>query len=69
MICLSFGVPHGLRKNAVNSLLLAGCSIAEVAAITGQTYQIVEHYAAQINRRKLAGGAIVKFDKSRTRKT
>lgn len=61
-------VPHGLRKNAVNSLLLAGCSIPEVAAITGQTYQVVEHYAAQINRRKLAGGAIVKFDDSRRKK-
>lgn len=58
-------VPHGLRKNAVNSLLLAGCSIAETAAITGQTYQVVEHYAAQINRRKLAGAAIVKLDDSR----
>lgn len=61
-------VPHGLRKNAVNSLLLAGCSIAETAAITGQTYSIVEHYAAQINRRKLAGAAIVKLDSARSNK-
>lgn len=60
-------VPHGLRKNAVNSLLLAGCSIPEAAAITGQTYQVVEHYAAQINRRKLAGAAIVKLDQNRKR--
>lgn len=61
-------VPHGLRKNAVNSLLLAGCSIAEVAAITGQTYQIVEHYAAKINRRRLAGAAILKLDQDRSNK-
>lgn len=58
-------VPHGLRKNAVNSLLLAGCTVPEVAAITGQTHQIVEHYAAQINRRKLGEGAIVKLDLAR----
>lgn len=58
-------VPHGLRKNAVNSLLLAGCSVAEVSSITGQTYKVVEYYAAQINRRKLAGAAIVKLDGAR----
>lgn len=58
-------VPHGLRKNAVNTLLEEGCSIAEVASLTGQTYQVVEHYAAKVNTRKLASAAIVKFDRSR----
>lgn len=58
-------VPHGLRKNAVNALLEAGCTIAEVSAITGQTHQVVEHYAAKVNRRKLGKAAIVKFAASR----
>ena len=60
-----FSVPHGLRKNAVNALLEAGCTIAEVSAITGQTHQVVEHYAAQVNRRKLGKSAIVKFERAR----
>ena len=58
-------VPHGLRKNAVNVLLEAGCTIAEVAAITGQTFQVVEHYAAKVNRRKLGSAAIVKLEAHR----
>lgn len=65
---LSLGVktvPHGLRKNAVNSFLEAGCAIAEVAAITGQTFQVVEHYAAKMNRREMGKAAIVKLDAHR----
>lgn len=58
-------VPHGLRKNAVNALLEAGCTIAEVAAITGQTFKIVEHYAARVNNRKLGQAAMLKFENKR----
>ena len=47
--------------------MIAGCSIAEVAAITGQTYQIVEKYAAKINTRQLGKTAIVKLDAHRNR--
>lgn len=36
---------HGLRKSAVVFLLEAGCADAEVAAITGQSREMVEHYA------------------------
>lgn len=62
-------VPHGLRKNAVNALLLSGCTIAETASITGQSYGVVEHYAKQINQRNMAEAAIVKFEnKRKTRK-
>lgn len=61
-------VPHGLRKNAVNALLEAGCTIAEVAAITGQTFQIVEHYAARVNTKQLGQAAMLKFEGKR-RKT
>ena len=55
-------VPHGLRKNAVNSLLEAGCTIAEVGAITGQTFKVIEHYARRSNQRKLSEAAIYKLE-------
>lgn len=53
---------HGLRKSAVVMLLLeAGCTDAEVAAITGQSRQMVEHYSIMVNQRKLARAAILKW--------
>ena len=51
-------VPHGLRKNAVNALLEAGCSSAETAAISGQTLQTIEHYAKRRDRTVLGQAAI-----------
>jgi integrase len=56
-------VPHGLRKNAVNALLEEGCTISEVQAITGQSMEIVAHYAKGVDRDKLADAAILKFDR------
>ena len=41
---------HGLRKSAVVFLLEAGCTDAEVFAITGQSREMVEHYALQVNQ-------------------
>lgn len=58
-------VTHGLRKNAVNALLEAGCSVAETAAITGQTYKLVEHYAKKINQKRMAKAAIYKLENKR----
>lgn len=55
-------VPHGLRKNAVITLLESGCTVAEVASITGQTYQVVEYYARQVDQRRLSDAAILKFE-------
>lgn len=55
-------VPHGLRKNAVIALLECGCSVAETAAISGQTLQVVEHYAKKRNQAKLAGAAILRWE-------
>jgi integrase len=55
-------VPHGLRKNAVNALLEIGCSVAETAAISGQTLQLVEHYAKQRDQQKLAEAAVLKWE-------
>lgn len=63
--CAALGhalVPHGLRKNAVISLLEAGCTIAETAAITGQTYQVVEDYARQVDQARLGKAAILKLE-------
>lgn len=58
-------VPHGLRKNAVMALLEAGCTAAEVAAITGQSLQMIEYYAAQLNARRMGQAAMLKFDARR----
>jgi predicted transcriptional regulator len=55
-------VPHGLRKNAVNTLIEAGCTVGEVSAITGQTLAMVEHYAKQRNNLKLAKRAMGKWE-------
>jgi integrase len=53
--------PHGLRKNAVCALLEAGCTVNETAAVTGQTPQMVEHYAREVNQVKLAEQAMAKW--------
>lgn len=47
--------PHGLRKNATNELFEAGCSTAEVAAITGhRSIKMLEHYSKGRNQVGLA---------------
>lgn len=54
--------PHGLRKNATNELFEAGCSAAEVAAITGhKSLSMLEHYGKARNQPKLAARAIGKW--------
>jgi integrase len=58
-------VPHGLRKNAVNELLHAGCSAAEAAAISGQSLAMVEHYAKARAQGKLASAAVLKWQRHR----
>jgi len=40
----------------------AGCTDAEVAAITGQSRQMIEHYARLVNQTKLARKAISKWE-------
>jgi integrase len=54
-------VPHGLRKNAVNALLEAECSTAEVSSITGQSLAMVEHYAKARNQGRIATAAMLKW--------
>lgn len=58
-------VPHGLRKNAVNALLEAGCTAAEVSGITDQSIQMIEHYARGVNKLTLGRAAVVKLDAAR----
>lgn len=56
---------HGLRKSAVVTLLEAGCTDAEVAAITGQSRAMVEHYARLVNQERLARSAILRWERHR----
>lgn len=55
-------VPHGLRKNAVIALLEAGCSVAETAAISGQSLRMAEYYARQRDQRKLGDVAMLRWE-------
>jgi len=56
-------VPHGLRKNAVIALLEAGCTVAEAASISGQSLQMVEHYARRRDQKRLAQKAMDRWER------
>lgn len=58
-------VAHGLRKNAVIALLEAGCTIPEVQSVTGQSVEMVMHYAAKVDQGRLSEAAILKLEKRR----
>jgi integrase len=58
-------VPHGLRKNAVNALIEAGCTAAEVSGITDQSIAMLEHYAKGRNKLRLGQAAVVKLEAAR----
>jgi integrase len=60
---------HGLRKSAVVFLLEAGCTDAETAAITGQSRDMVEHYAKQVSQKRLAAAAILKWEAAHAART
>lgn len=64
--CAAYGldlVPHGLRKNAVIALLEAGCTVAETASVSGQSFQMVEYYAKLRDQKRLSSAAILKWEK------
>tara|TARA_B000000460_G_scaffold202258_1_gene148948 strand:- start:251 stop:673 length:423 start_codon:yes stop_codon:yes gene_type:complete len=47
--------PHGLRKNAAIDLFEAGCSTAQVAAVTGhKSLSMLEHYGKRRSQPKIA---------------
>lgn len=54
------GLPfHGLRKNAVNALFEAGCTVKQVQAITGHTtLEMVERYGKKAEQKRLARSAM-----------
>lgn len=63
--CAAYGldlVPHGLRKNAVIALLEAGCTVAETASVSGQSFQMVEYYAKLRDQKRLSSAAILKWE-------
>ena len=52
--------PHGLRKNATNELFDAGCTAAQVAAVTGhKSLRMLEHYGKGRSQSGLAKVAIL----------
>lgn len=48
---------HGLRKLAIVQLAEAGCSDAEIQAVTGQSLQMVEYYRKNASRYRLSKAA------------
>lgn len=54
---------HGLRKNAVTALAVAGCDPSEIRSITGQTLQMVNHYLGTWEQPTLAKSAMAKWAK------
>lgn len=55
---------HGLRKNAVNMLLEAGNTEAEVSAIVEMSEQMVRHYSRDVNKRRLAINGMRKLEEA-----
>ena len=57
-------VLHGLRKSAAARLAEAGCSVHEIAAITGhQSLEMIAHYTAEADQKRNAMAAIVKLER------
>lgn len=46
--------PHGLRKACCRRLAEAGCTSAQISAITGQSIAVIERYIRDFNREKAA---------------
>lgn len=59
---------HGLRKAAARRLAEAGCTVHQIAAITGhKTLSMVAHYTASVDQAKMARAAVVRLvSKGRT---
>ncbi|MEM9356502.1 MAG: tyrosine-type recombinase/integrase [Pseudomonadota bacterium] len=58
-------VYHGLRKTAVVTLLEVGCTDAQVAAITGQSREMIVHYAKKVSQVKLARAAMALWNENK----
>jgi integrase len=56
---------HGLRYTAAARLAEAGCSLKEIAAITGhKSLQMLEKYSRDADQRQLAGAAIHRLERN-----
>lgn len=54
---------HGLRKTAAAKMAEAGCSLHEIAAITGhKTVEMIMHYTSQAEQKARARAAIEKLE-------
>jgi len=53
-------VLHGLRKLAIVRLVEAGCSDAQIQAITGQSAEMVAYYRKLASRKVLSHEALEK---------
>ena len=51
---------HGLRKLAIVRLVEAGCSDAQIQAITGQSAEMVAYYRKLASRKVLSHEALEK---------
>jgi integrase len=57
---------HGLRKLAATNLAQAGCSMHEIAAITGhKTLAMVQLYTASVDQERLAEAAVIRLSSRR----
>jgi integrase len=58
---------HGLRKLAAANLAEAGCSVKQIASITGHsTLSMIELYTKSADQRRLAAQAIAKLETGRS---
>ena len=58
---------HSLRYTAASEMKMAGCSIDEIAAITGQTNEMVLHYTKAVRQKANAIKAINAVERMDTR--
>lgn len=57
---------HGLRKLAAANLAQAGCTLHEIAAITGhKSLSMVQLYTKSVDQQRLASSAVVRLEKYR----
>ncbi len=54
---------HGLRYTAAARLAEAGCSLKEIAAVTGhRSLSMIEKYSRDADQKRLAGAAILRLE-------
>ena len=58
---------HSLRYTAASEMKLAGCEIEEIAAVTGQTNEMVLHYTKAVRQKANAIKAIKAVERMETR--